>query len=124
MEAEAYTKRMLFTVENFMGEVTAAMVPAPELIYIYSHIDYQLMEMGQNKPTIVPEMILPITLRLAKSVTMAQQIHRRLGIEAPLFASACMVNGLKFEVMGQQAQRSNPPHGMFYRSPGAATMPI
>ena len=26
--------------------------------------------------------------------------------------------------MGQQARRSNPPHGMFYRSPGAATMPI
>ena len=35
-----------------------------------------------------------------------------------------MVNGLKFEVMGQQARRSNPPHGMLYRSPGAATMPI
>ena len=60
MEAEAYTNRMLFTVENFMGEVTAAMVPAPELIYIYSHMDYQLMEVGQNRPTIVPEMIFQI----------------------------------------------------------------
>ena len=55
---------------------------------------------------------------------MVQQIHRRLGIEAPLFASAWMVNGLKFEVMGQQARRSNPLHGMIYRSPRATTMPI
>ena len=55
---------------------------------------------------------------------MVQQIYRRLGIEALLFTSAWMVNGLKFEVMGQQARRSYPPHGMFYRPPGAATMPI
>ena len=55
---------------------------------------------------------------------MVQQIHRRLGIKTPLLTSAWMVNGLKFEVVGQQARRSNPPHGMFYRSPGAATMPI
>ena len=75
-------------------------------------------------------MILQIRLRLSRSVSiedgtdLVQQIHRRLGIEAPLFACAWMVNGLKFEVMGQQARRSNPPHGMFYRSPGTTTMPI
>ena len=114
MEAEAYTNRMLFTVENFMSEVIAAMLPAPELIYFYSHMDYHLMEVGQ-KPTIVPEMILQIRLRLSRNVSMedgtnmVQQIHRRLGIDAPLFASAWMVNGLKFEVMGQHARRNNPP---------------
>ena len=66
----AYTNRMLFTVENFMNEVTAAMLPAPELIYFYTHMDYQLMEVGQNKPTIVPEMILQIRLRLSRNVSM------------------------------------------------------
>ena len=100
---------------NFLNEVTSAMLPAPELIYFYTHMDYQLMEVGQNKPTIVPEMILQIRLRISRNVSiddgadLVQQIHRRLGIEAPLFASAWMVNGLKFEVMGQQARRSNPP---------------
>jgi hypothetical protein len=53
-----------------------------------------------------------------------QQIHRRLGIEAPLFTSAWMVNGIKFEVVGQQARRGNPPHGMGYRPPGTPTNPI
>jgi len=73
---------------------------------------------------------LQIRLRLTAHVTaeegenLVQQIHQRLGIEAPLFTSAWMVNGIKFEVMGQHARRSNPPHGMFYRPPGAATMPI
>ena len=72
MEAEAYTNRMLFTVENFMNEVTAAMLPAPELIYFfYTHMDYQLMEMEQNKPTtIVPEMILQIRLRLSRTFSI------------------------------------------------------
>ena len=87
MEAEAYSNRMLFTVEAFMNEVTAAMIPVPELIYFYTHMDYQLMEVGQNKPTIVPEMILQIRLRLSRNVSpedgedMVQQIHRRLVIE-------------------------------------------
>ena len=80
MEAEAYTNRMLFTVENFMSEVIAAMLPAPELIYFYSQMNYHLMEVGQ-KPTIVPEMILQIRLRLSRNVSMkdgtsmVQQIH-------------------------------------------------
>ena len=69
MEAEAYSNRMLFTVEAFMNEVTAAMIPVPELIYFYTHMDYQLMEVGQNKPTIVPEMILQIRLRLSRNVS-------------------------------------------------------
>ena len=115
---------MLFTVENFMMEVTVTMTPTPELLYIYSQMDYQLMKVGQNKPSLFPEMILRIRLRLTDHVTaedgetLVQQIHRRLGIEAPLFSSAWMVNGIKFEVMGQQARRGNPPHGMFYRPPG------
>ena len=94
MEAEAYTNRMLFTVENFMSEVTAAMLPTPELIYFYSHMDYRLMKVGQNKPIIVPDMIFQIRLRLSRNVSMedgtnmVQQFHRLLGIEAPLFASA------------------------------------
>ena len=75
-------------------------------------------------------MILQIRLRLTAHVTveegenLVQQIHRRLGIEATLFASAWMVNGIKFEVMGQHARRSNSLHGMFYIPPGEATMPI
>jgi hypothetical protein len=40
MEAEAYANLMMFTVENFMNEVTAAMVPNPDLLYIYSLMDY------------------------------------------------------------------------------------
>ena len=34
-----------------MSEVIAAMLPAPELIYFYSQMNYHLMEVGQ-KPTI------------------------------------------------------------------------
>ena len=77
-------------MEAFINEVTAAMIPVPELIYFYTHMDYQLMEVGQNKPTTVPEMILQIRLRLSRNVStedgedLVQQIHRRLGIEGPL----------------------------------------
>ena len=48
MEAEAYANRMLFTVENFMTEVMATMTTIPELLYVYTQMDYQLMEVGQN----------------------------------------------------------------------------
>jgi hypothetical protein len=81
MEAEAYANRMLFTVENFMTEVTATMTPTPELLYIYSQMNYQLMEMGRNKPSLFPEMILQIHLLLTARVTeedgqtLVQQIH-------------------------------------------------
>jgi hypothetical protein len=94
MEAEAYANRMMLTIENFMNDVTAAMVPNPDLIYIYSCMNYQLMAMGQNNPSIVPEMILQIRLRLSMDVTLedgediVQQIHRRLGIAVPLFKIA------------------------------------
>ena len=50
MEAEAYTNRMLFTVENFMNEVTAAMLPEPELIYFYTHMDYQYWRLDKTSP--------------------------------------------------------------------------
>jgi hypothetical protein len=85
LEAEAYANRMLFTIENFMTEVTATMIPNPELLCIYSQMDYQPMEVGQNKPSIVPEMILQIRLRLSMDDTsedgedIVQKIHRRLG---------------------------------------------
>jgi hypothetical protein len=107
MEAEAYANRM-FTVESFMTEVTATMIPNPELLYIYSQMDYQLMDVGQNKPSIFPEMISQIRLRLtthdtaAEGENLVQRIHRRLGIAASLFTSAWMVYGIKFEVMGEQ----------------------
>ena len=29
-----------------------------------------------------------------------------------------MVNGIKLEMLGSQASRSNPPHGIFYNEPG------
>ena len=75
-------------------------------------------------------MILQIRLSLqfgtdtVAGMAIVQQIHRRMGITAPLFSSAWMVNGVKFEAMGQQARRSNPPHGIFYRQPGNMVMPI
>ena len=94
MEAEAYANRMLFTVENFMTEVMATMTTIPELLYVYTQMNYQLTEVGQNRPSLFPEMILQIRLRLnayvtaEEGATLVQQIHRRLGIEAPLFSSA------------------------------------
>jgi hypothetical protein len=50
LEAETYANCMLFTVENFMMEITAAMTPTSELLYFYSQMDYQLMEVGQKNP--------------------------------------------------------------------------
>jgi hypothetical protein len=130
MDEEAYANRLLFTVEQFMEDVTGAMVLKPDLIYMYSQMDYQLMEVGQTRPSPIPEMILQIRLSLqfgtdtVAGMETVQQIHRRLGITAPPFSSAWMVNGVKFEAMGQQARRSNPPHGIFYRQPGNMVMPI
>jgi hypothetical protein len=130
MEAEAYANRMLFTVENIMTEVTATMTPTPELLYIYSQIDYQLIRVGRNKPSLFPEMILQIRLRLTARVTaedgetLVQQIHRRLEIEAPLFTSAWMVNGIKFEVMGQHRDEAIHPMACFTAHRGRQLCPF
>ena len=53
-EAEAYANYFLFTVEDLMSDVTQAMSPRPELLYIYTQMDYEQQE-GSNKPTKVPE---------------------------------------------------------------------
>ena len=31
-----------------------------------------------------------------------------------------MVNGIKMKMLGSQASRSNPPHGIFYSAPGGS----
>ena len=56
-EAVAYANYFLFTAEDLMTDVIQAMSPRPELLYIYTQMDYEQQE-GSNKPTKVPEMIL------------------------------------------------------------------
>ena len=41
MEAEAYANYFLFTVKDLMTDVTQAMFPRPELIYIYTQMVYE-----------------------------------------------------------------------------------
>jgi hypothetical protein len=57
----------LFTAEDLMTDVTQAMFPRPELIYIYTQMDYE-HQGGGNKPTRVPEMILQVRLRLQNGI--------------------------------------------------------
>jgi hypothetical protein len=108
-----------------MTDVTQAMLPRPELLYIYTQMDYKHQE-GGNKPTRVPEMILQVRLRLQNGIPTSaglltvQMIHDRLGMVALLFSVAWMVNGIKLEMMGSQSSRSNPPHDIFYSEPGGA----
>ena len=62
LEAEAYANYFLFTAEDLMSDVTHAMFPRPELIYIYTQMDYEQQE-GNNKPIRIPEMILQVRMR-------------------------------------------------------------
>ena len=123
LEAEAYANYFLFTAEDLMSDVTHAMFPRPELIYIYTQMDYEQQE-GNNKPIRIPEMILQVRMRLQHGILTSagpatvQRIHDRLGIAAPVYSVAWMVNGIKLEMLGSQASRSNPPHGIFYSAPG------
>ena len=41
MEAEAYANYFLCTAEDLMTDVTQAMFPRPELIYIYTQMVYE-----------------------------------------------------------------------------------
>jgi hypothetical protein len=122
-EAEAYANYFLFTAEDLMTDIIQAMSPRPELLYIYTQMDYEQQE-GSHKPTKVPEMILQVRLRLQHGIPTSagpqtvQKIHDRLGMTAPLFSVAWMVNRIKLEMMGSQASHSNPPHGIFYSKPG------
>ena len=54
MEAEAYVNYFWFTADDLMTDVTQAMFPRPELIYIYTQMDYEHQE-GTNKPIRVPD---------------------------------------------------------------------
>ena len=63
LEAEAYANYFLFTAEDLMLDVTHAMFPRPELIFIYTQMDYEQQE-GNNKPLRIPEMILQVRFRL------------------------------------------------------------
>ena len=107
-EVEAYANYLLFTAEDLMTDVTQAMLPRPELLYIYTQMDYEHQE-GGNKPTKVPEMILQVKLRLQNGILTpagpltVQKIHDRLGMVAPLFSVTWMVNGIKLEMLGSQA---------------------
>ena len=106
-----------------MADVTQAMFSRPELIYIYTQMDYEQQE-GNNKPIRVSEMILQVRMRLQHGISTSagpatvQRIHDRLGIVAPLYSVAWMVHGIKLEMLGSQASHSNPPHGIFYSAPG------
>ena len=71
-------------------------------------------------------MILQVRMRLQHGISTSagpatvQRIHDRLGIAAPGYSVAWMVNGIKMEMLGSQASRSNPPHGIFYSAPGGS----
>ena len=66
LEAQAYANYFLFTAEDLMSDVTHAMLPRPELIFIYTQMDYEQQE-GNNKPLRTPEMILQVRLRAARN---------------------------------------------------------
>ena len=111
LEAEAYANYFLFTAEDLMSDVTHAMPPRPELIFIYTQMDYEQQE-GNNKPIQIPEMILQVRMRLQHGISTSagpateQRIHDRLGMAAPGYSVAWMVSGIKMEMLGSQA--SNP----------------
>jgi hypothetical protein len=82
-----------------MADVTQAMFPRPELICIYTQMNYEHQE-GGNKPTRVSEMILQVRMRLQHGISTSAgpatvlMVHDRLEILAPLFSVAWMVNGI------------------------------
>jgi hypothetical protein len=91
MEAEAYLNRFVHMIEQFMEDVILPLQPLPELLYVYTQLDYQPME-GQQQP--VPEMILQVRMRLIDGISMQQglsiveAIQNKLGITAPLYNTA------------------------------------
>jgi hypothetical protein len=76
-----------------MTDVTQAMFPRSELIYIYTQMDYEHQK-GGNKPTRALEMILQVQMRLQHGIVTSagpntvQMIHDRLGIIAPSYSIA------------------------------------
>ena len=66
-------------------------------------MNYEHQE-GSNKPIRVPEMILQVRMLLQHGILTSagpatvQMIHVRLGIVAPLYSVAWMVNGIKLEM--------------------------
>ena len=121
MEAEAYLNRFIRIAEEFMEDVIRPIQPHPELVYIFTQLDYQPTE-GPQQP--VAEMILQVRMRLNDGINAQQApgivaiIQGKLGITAPLYSAAWMVQGVRMEAMGRNARRSHPPHGIFYGQPG------
>ena len=93
LEAEAYANYFLFTAEDLMSDVIHAMLPRPELIFIYTQMDYEQQEWN-NKPLRIPEMILQVRLRLQHGISTSagpatvQRIHDRLGMAVPGYSVA------------------------------------
>jgi hypothetical protein len=121
IEAGAYLNRFIRIVEEFMEDVIRPIQPHPELVYIYTQLDYQPTE-GPQQP--VGEMILQVRMHLSYEISAQQApgivatILGKLGIAAPLYSVAWMVQGVRFEAMGRNARRSHPLHGIFYGKPG------
>ena len=121
MEAEAYLNRFIRIAEEFMEDVIRPIQPHPELVYIFTQLDYQPTE-GPQQP--VAEMILQVRMHLNDGINAQQApgivaiIQGKLGITAPLYSAAWMVQGVRMEAMGRNARRSHPPHGIFYGQPG------
>ena len=69
-------------------------------------------------------MILQVRMHLNDGINAQQApgivaiIQGKLGITAPLYSAAWMVQGVRMEAMGRNARRSHPPHGIFYGQPG------
>ena len=96
MEAEAYLNRFIRIAEEFMEDVIQPIQPHPELVYIYTQLDYQPTE-GSQQP--VGEMILQVRMHLSDEISVQQApgivatIQGKLGIAASLYSAAWMVQG-------------------------------
>ena len=91
MEAESYLDRFIRIIEEFMENVIRPIQPLPELVYVYTQLDYQPTA-GPQQP--VAEMILQVRMNLNDGINVQQApsivaiIQGQLGLTAPLYSAA------------------------------------
>jgi hypothetical protein len=94
MEAEAYLNRFIRIAEEFMEDVIQPIQPHPEMVYIYTQLDYQPTEGPQQ---LIGEMILQVRMHLNDEISAQQApgivsiIQGKFGITALLYSAAWMV---------------------------------
>ena len=87
MEAEAYLDRFIRIIEEFMENVIRPIQPLPELVYVYTQLDYQPTA-GPQQP--VAEMILQgrMNRNVQQTPSIVAIIQGQLGLTAPLYSAA------------------------------------